>query len=125
MTPAERSAAYRARRKAAGVTDKPVIVRYRKPADRRSRPERWTSAVQVLSDILAVYETWTVPAGLGDSPMAQKLTALLELRSHIDDLEGGGVAEGIRSRLIFSMARARTAESCVHPVLWPDYRKRF
>ena len=42
LTTAERSAAYRERRKA---TEKPVVVRYRKPADRRSKPKRWTDAV--------------------------------------------------------------------------------
>src|SRR4051794_41934143 len=60
-TPAERSAAYRARRKvtaAAAPTKPPVVVRYRRPADRRSRPERWADAVQTLADMLDRFQEW-------------------------------------------------------------------
>jgi hypothetical protein len=51
-TPAERSAAYRARRKAiaaATPTKPPAVVRYRRAADRRSRPQQWADAVQTLA----------------------------------------------------------------------------
>src|SRR5205809_7879831 len=60
-TPAERSAAYRARRKAtvaAAPAKPPVVVRYRRPADRRSRPEQWADAVQILADLLDQFQEW-------------------------------------------------------------------
>ena len=81
-TPAERSAAYRARRKvtAAAAPTKPVVVRYRRPADRRSRPERWADAVQTLADMLDRFQTWrdNLPSSLADSPTAEALDAVLE-----------------------------------------------
>ena len=46
LSDAERAKLYRERRKA---------VRYRKPRDRRSRPERWADAVQTLADLLDDY----------------------------------------------------------------------
>ena len=52
-TPAERAAAYRARRKAAiaaAPTKPPVVVRYRRPADRRTQLQRWADAIQTLTD---------------------------------------------------------------------------
>ena len=54
LTNAERSAAYRERRKAAA---KPVVVKYRKRAARRSRPRQWDDAVTTLLGILAGYRT--------------------------------------------------------------------
>src|SRR4051812_49653852 len=59
--PAERSAAYSARRKAtaaAAPAKPPVVVRYRRPADRRSRPEQWADAVQILADLLDQFQEW-------------------------------------------------------------------
>jgi hypothetical protein len=32
-----------------------VVVRYRRPADRRSKPQRWTDAVETLLDVLDRY----------------------------------------------------------------------
>ena len=63
LTPAERQAARRARLKAAGVKQgwirdpaaagkPPVVVRYRRPADKRSRPKRWQDAVETLATLL-------------------------------------------------------------------------
>src|SRR4051794_41843471 len=74
-TPAERSAAYRARRKvtaAAAPTKPPVVVRYRRPADRRSRPERWADAVQTLADMLDRFQEWRgkLAPPLADNPPA-------------------------------------------------------
>jgi hypothetical protein len=90
-TPAERSAAYRARRKvtAAAAPTKPVVVRYRRPADRRSRPERWADAVQTLADMLDQFQEWrdNLPSSLEDSPTAEALDAVLELRGHVEDLQ--------------------------------------
>jgi hypothetical protein len=61
MSVAERSAAYRARRKAdaeATAQKPPVVVRYRRPADKRSRPQRWADAVQTMADLLDDYQGW-------------------------------------------------------------------
>ena len=57
MPPKERQAAYRARQKAAAPGPKIVVVR--KPlADRRSRPQRWRDAVEVLLEIQEEYQDW-------------------------------------------------------------------
>ena len=98
-TPAERSAAYRARRKvtaAAAPTKPPVVVRYRRPADRRSRPERWADAVQTLADMLDRFQTWrdNLPSSLADSPTAEALDAVLELRGHVEDLQAVQLPKG-------------------------------
>jgi hypothetical protein len=53
MTHAERQARYRANHVAGGPK-----VRYRKPADRRSRPQRWHDAVAELTELQAEYQTW-------------------------------------------------------------------
>ena len=98
-TPAERSAAYRARRKvtaAAAPTKPPVVVRCRRPADRRSRPERWADAVQTLTDMLDQFQAWrdNLPSSLGDSPTAEALDAVLELRGHVEDLQAVELPKG-------------------------------
>ena len=98
-TPAERSAAYRARRKAnaADVPAKPpVVIRYRRPADRRSRPQQWEGAVQTLADLLDQLEAWRdkLPASLADSATAEALDAVLELRGHVEDLRAVEVPKG-------------------------------
>src|SRR5664279_668219 len=83
-TPAERSAAYRARRKvtaAVAPTKPPVVVRYRRPADRRSRPERWA---------------WrdNLPSSLEGSATAEALDVVLELRGHVEDLQAVELPKG-------------------------------
>jgi hypothetical protein len=45
LSDAERAARYRERRKA---IEKPVVVRYRRPADRRSKAKHWDDAVDAL-----------------------------------------------------------------------------
>jgi hypothetical protein len=98
-TPAERSAAYRARRKAtaADVPAKPpVVIRYRRPADRRSRPQQWADAVQTLAGLLDQFEKWRdkLPSSLADSPTAEALDAVLELRGHVEDLQAVQLPKG-------------------------------
>jgi hypothetical protein len=98
-TPAERSAAYRARRKvtaAAAPTKPPVVVRYRRPADRRSRPERWADAVQTLADMLDQFQEWrdNLPSGLEDGATAEALDVVLELRGHVEDLQAVELPKG-------------------------------
>ena len=74
----------------------PVVVRYRRPADRRSRPERWADAVQTLVDMLDRFQTWrdNLPSSLADSPTAEALDAVLELRGHVEDLQAVQLPKG-------------------------------
>ena len=79
LTPAERQARYRAARAA----DAPAVgkVRYRKPADRRSRPQRWRDAVAELLELQADYQQWldALPESLADTPTADALRAVCNL----------------------------------------------
>ena len=83
MTPAERQARYRAARQ----TGTPK-VRYRKPADRRSRPERWQDAVAELIDLQASYQEWLdgLPENFQNSSTAEALQAICDL--DLSELEG-------------------------------------
>ena len=97
--PAERSAAYRARRKAtaaAAPTQPSVIVRYRRPADRRSRPQQWDDAVQTLADLLDRFQEWrdNLPSGLANSATAEALDAVLELRGYVEELQAVQLPKG-------------------------------
>jgi hypothetical protein len=67
----------------------PVVIRYRRPADRRSRPQQWAHAVQTLADLLDQFEEWRdkLPSGLENSATAEALDAVLELRGHVEDLQ--------------------------------------
>ena len=98
-TPAERSAAYRARRKATVITTptKPlVVVRYRRPADRRSRPQQWVDAVQTLADLLDRFQEWrnNLPSSLANSVTAEALDAVLELRGYVEELQAAELPKG-------------------------------
>ncbi len=53
MTAAERQARYRA-----AHADGAPKVRYRRPGDRRSRPQRWRDAVAELVELQDEYEQW-------------------------------------------------------------------
>lgn len=76
MTQAERQARYRARQ-AEGAP----ALRYRKPADRRSRLQRWRDAVAELQDLRREYQVWldAVPQNMVDSATAEALLAICEL----------------------------------------------
>jgi hypothetical protein len=100
-TPAERSAAYRARQKAnadADATTNPpvIVVRYRRPADRRSRPQQWADAVQTLADLLDRFQEWrdNLPASLANSATAEALDAVLELRGYVEELQAVQLPKG-------------------------------
>ena len=53
LTNAERQARYRERRQAGKSR-----LRYRRPADRRSRPQQWNDAVQTLLALQGQYQEW-------------------------------------------------------------------
>ena len=76
MTGAERQARYRATR-AAGVS----VVRVRRPADRRSRIQRWNHTVEALTDLQAEYagRLDTLPDNQQDSALAEALRVIVEL----------------------------------------------
>lgn len=79
MTLAERQARYRAAHAADTVAT--VKLRYRKPADRRSRPQRWHDAVEELLELQADYQQWldALPESLADTPTADALRAICDL----------------------------------------------
>jgi len=75
LTGAERQALYRARH--AGMP----MVRYRRPADRRSRPQRWHDAVAELVALQAEYRDWfeALPEATRDGATGDALQAILDL----------------------------------------------
>ena len=79
LTPAERQARYRAAH--AADTAATVKVRYRRPADRRTRPERWRDAVAELIELQADYQHWLdgLPESLADTPTTDALRAVCNL----------------------------------------------
>jgi hypothetical protein len=76
MTGAERQARYRA----AQMSDAPVI-RIRRPADRRSRVQRWNDTVAGLIELQTEYATWleALPDNQQDSATAEALRAIVDL----------------------------------------------
>ncbi|HEY6996268.1 MAG TPA: hypothetical protein VH397_21410 [Xanthobacteraceae bacterium] len=76
MTNAERQARHRAARVAALP-----VIRYRRPADRRSRAQRWRDAVSELVALQAEYAAWleALPETLRDGATGEALQAIVEL----------------------------------------------
>jgi hypothetical protein len=85
LSNAERQARYRAHRMAQPA---PVATRPRRPADRRSRTQRWRDAVSELLSLQAAYADWlaALPESLLDSSTAEALEAIVEL--DLTDLAG-------------------------------------
>ena len=77
LSNAERQARYRANRVTAPVE---VATRPHRPADRRSRPQRWHDAVKELLDLQAAYADWlaTLPDGLRGSRTAKALETIVD-----------------------------------------------
>lgn len=76
MSAAERQARYRAAR-AAGTP----VIRTRRPADHRSRVQRWHDAVATLTALQAEYAAWleSLPSTLQESTTAAALQAVCDL----------------------------------------------
>jgi hypothetical protein len=91
MTPAERSAAFRARRKAAGLPP---------PVHRRSKQQKqWQDAVETLVDLLDNYLLWRdTQGGLTDSAIADRLEEVL-LRDLLARLAEAELPKRFRARL--------------------------
>ena len=84
LSNAERQRRYRARRR-----EGEPPIRYRRPRDRRSRPQRWREAVETLMELQAEYQDWldALPEGLEDSAMAERLREICELDVEALDVE--------------------------------------
>ena len=75
LSGAERQARWRARHAGAPVS------RWRRPADRRSRPQRWRDAVAELVALQDEYTQWfdALPEPLRDTATGEALQAIVEL----------------------------------------------
>ena len=82
LSNAERQRRYRTRRK-----EQQPIVRYRRPMDRRSRPQRWSDALDELRQLQEEYQEWldSLPENLYDSAVHEKLEEVCIL--DLDDLD--------------------------------------
>ena len=78
LSDAERQARYRARQLAEQA---PPVLRYRRPADRRSRAQRWRDAVAELTTVQAQCVAWleALPTNLRDSATAEALQEICDL----------------------------------------------
>jgi len=91
LSGAERAKRYRERRDAG---EKPV--RYRRPSDRRGKPQKWADAVETLLRVLDDYQRWrdNMPAGLADTPTAALIDGVLELRDLVEQLRAAELPKG-------------------------------
>ena len=78
LSNAERQARYRARQQA---EQRPPVIRYRPPKDKRSRAQRWHDAVAAFLALQAEYTAWheTSPETLANSATTEALQAIVEL----------------------------------------------
>lgn len=91
LSGAERARLFRERR-AAGAK----VMAYRRPKDRRTRPQQWEDAVRTLLEVMDAYQEWrdSLPPGLEDSATAERLDAVLELRDQVEQLEAVELPRG-------------------------------
>jgi hypothetical protein len=96
LTSAERMRRLREKREAEPTNKPPVVIRYRRPKDRRSRPDQWTDAINTLTDCLDRYQEWrdNLPASLAGSALCERLDAVLELRDLVDQLSVADLPRG-------------------------------
>ena len=75
LTGAERQARYRERNPGT------PIIRYRRPGDRRSRPQRWRAAVAELVALQEEYSAWldALPEATRDGATGEALKAIIDL----------------------------------------------
>jgi hypothetical protein len=83
LSNAERQARYRARSEAQQLAP---VIRYRRPADRRTRAQRWHDTVAGLIALQAEYAAWheVLPDNLRDTATGAALQAIVDL--DLDDL---------------------------------------
>lgn len=89
LTGAERQARFRA-----AHADGSPKVRYRRPADRRSRPQRWRAAVAELVELQEQYREWleALPDNLRESALGEALRAVCEI--NLSELEAAEPPRG-------------------------------
>ena len=89
LTNAERQARYRERRQAGESR-----LRYRRPVDRRSRPQQWDDAVQTLLALQDQYRAWrdALPESLAGSATAELLNEVCDLE--LSELEAVELPRG-------------------------------
>ena len=89
LTSAERQARYRERRQAGESR-----IRYRRPADRRSRPQQWDDAVRTLLVLQDQYREWrdALPESLAGSATAELLDQVCDL--DLSELEAVELPKG-------------------------------
>ena len=89
LTPAEKQRRYRERQKAGRPP-----VRYRRPRDRRSRPQQWRDAVAALVDLQEHYQAWldNLPENLVETALGEKLQAIADL--DLDSLQEAELPRG-------------------------------
>lgn len=97
LTSAARQRAYIARLKA-GI----ALAKYRKPVDRRSKPQRWDDAVAELLSLLDSFQDTrdALPDSLAETAYTEKLDAILELRGIGRDAGRGRASQGVWTGLI-------------------------
>ena len=64
-------------------------VRYVRPRDRRSRPQRWADAIEILRELQGEYQDWldNLPESLQSSVLAEKLEEVCALDIDQFDVE--------------------------------------
>ena len=84
LTNAERQQRYRERRSA-----QEPRIHYRRPRDRRSRPQLWAEAVETLRTLQAAYQEWrdTLPENFEFSRLAEKLDVVCDVDLSELDIE--------------------------------------
>jgi hypothetical protein len=78
LSNAERQARYRARHQS---PEPSIVIRTRRPVDRRPRPRRWHDAVAELLELQAAYAAWleALPDTLRGTATAEALQAIVDL----------------------------------------------
>ena len=95
----------------------PCQCDFRRPKDRRSRPQQWKEAVDTLMDCLDAWQNWrdNLPAGVADSAVAERLDTILELRDLVEQLEAAELVPRvahIAGYNLFSFTRASAVVKC-------------
>ena len=73
------------------------VIRYRRPADRRSRPQQWNDGVQTILELQEQYRAWrdALPESLAGSATAELLEQVCDLDLSV--LQAVALAQGLRA----------------------------
>ena len=113
LSNAERQARYRARH----LQQPPPVIRTRRPVDRRSRPQRWDDATNVLLGLQVEYVDW-----LAALPDSLRGTAMAEALEAIADLDLTALAEIKPLRWTPETGQVAKRESSLGTAAWPKVR---